>query len=158
MSLERHHLPDRSATFDGRDVFAPAGAEIAAGMPLAELGPALDPATLTRLDRPAPQLLAGGTVGLVVVQVDGYGNVQLGGDATVMEALGGRGAKIELSAGEQRLTAAAGATFADAPPGQPIFLVDSDGCPALSVNKGRADTLLGGLRPGDSIRVRKAAG
>ena len=34
------------ATFDGRDVFAPAAAHLCVGVPLTELGPEIDPATL----------------------------------------------------------------------------------------------------------------
>ena len=41
-----------SATFHGRDVFAPAAAHLARGLPLGELGPALDPAALARDDVP----------------------------------------------------------------------------------------------------------
>ena len=41
-----------SITFHGRDVFAPAAARLASGVPLAELGEQLDPASLRRVSVP----------------------------------------------------------------------------------------------------------
>ena len=61
-----------SNTFHGRDVFAPAAAHYAAGVPAAALG---DPATsLLRLPFPRPTLEAGVVTG-EVVYVDHYGNL-----------------------------------------------------------------------------------
>jgi S-adenosylmethionine hydrolase len=153
VSLERHGLDHPAATFNGRDLFAPAAAHLAAGMPLAELGPTLDPDTLVRLERPAPQPLEGGELALVVVQIDGFGNVQFAAGAEVLGQVGGLGALLELSAGGHRLAVRAGRTFGDVAPGQPVLLVDSDGCLALSVNRGRADHLLGGLHARDVVHV-----
>ena len=45
-----------SATFHGRDVFSPAAANVALGLPLAELGPPIDPEALVRLELPAPDV------------------------------------------------------------------------------------------------------
>ena len=153
VSLERHGLDHPAATFDGRDLFAPAAAHLAAGMALAELGPTLDPDTLVRIERPAPQQLEGGELGLLVVQIDGFGNVQFAAGAEVLGNLGGLGVLLELSAGEHRLAVPARRTFGDVAPGQPVLLVDSDGCLALSVNRGRADRLLGGLHARDVVRL-----
>jgi S-adenosylmethionine hydrolase len=80
--------PDRGATFDGRDLFAPAAAELCAGSALHELGEAIDPASLVRL--------VGGVVEqgrlqdgrsclrAEVTWVDHFGNLQLA--ATVADA------------------------------------------------------------------------
>src|ERR687898_2055175 len=45
-----------SATFHGRDVFSPAAAHLALGLPLAELGPAVEPSSLTRIEVPKPDI------------------------------------------------------------------------------------------------------
>ncbi len=80
--------PDRGATFDGRDVFAPAAAALCAGTALEELGDPIDTASLVRL--------AGGVVEqgrlhdgraclrAEVTWVDHFGNLQLA--ATVADA------------------------------------------------------------------------
>jgi S-adenosyl-L-methionine hydrolase (adenosine-forming) len=50
----RYALQPVSRTFHGRDLFAPAAAHLALGVPLAELGPPLDPEVLVRLSIPEP--------------------------------------------------------------------------------------------------------
>src|SRR6266849_6939730 len=48
-------LPQVSATFHGRDIFAPAGAYLARGITLFELGPQIDATTLQRIDIGPPE-------------------------------------------------------------------------------------------------------
>ena len=60
LESDAYFLHPISHTFHGRDVFAPAAAHIAAGVALAELGPALDPGELVRLDIPRPDARATG--------------------------------------------------------------------------------------------------
>jgi S-adenosylmethionine hydrolase len=67
-----YRLPEVSDTFHGRDIFAPAAAHLAAGVPLAELGPAV--ADLVAFDDPPPQREAAGLSGRVV-HVDRFGNL-----------------------------------------------------------------------------------
>ena len=54
VSRSPHRLEPVSATFHGRDVFAPVAAHLAAGAPLAEAGEPLDPDTLDTIELPAP--------------------------------------------------------------------------------------------------------
>src|SRR5690348_6124886 len=44
-----------SRTFHGRDLFAPAAAHLALGVPVSDLGPPIDPELLVRLDLPQPR-------------------------------------------------------------------------------------------------------
>src|SRR5947207_2897353 len=50
LSNTAYHLPQVSSTFHGRDIFAPAGAHLARGVALQELGEPLEPASLQRID------------------------------------------------------------------------------------------------------------
>src|SRR6185295_15391270 len=50
----RFRLSDVSRTFHARDIFAPAAAHLAGGVDISELGPALDPGGLVRIDVPTP--------------------------------------------------------------------------------------------------------
>ena len=68
----RFARPSVSHTFEGRDRFGPAAAWIAAGTPVAELGPAL--AAYVRLERPGPTV-SGGRLRGTVVWVDTFGNL-----------------------------------------------------------------------------------
>lgn len=140
-----------SHTFHGRDLFAPAAARIAAGTPLAQVGVAVDPATLTRL--PEPVVATGeGWFEAEVRTVDRFGNVQLAARAAELDALGPVGTSLTLGT----TPAVRGDTFADAPAGGFVVLLDSAGYASVAVNRGRAVVVLG-VAPGDRVRVEAGA-
>jgi S-adenosylmethionine hydrolase len=64
-----------SPVFHGRDVFAPAAAHLARGLPLERLGPKLDPSNLVSLKLTEPEVEAGKIRG-EVLGVDRFGNVR----------------------------------------------------------------------------------
>jgi hypothetical protein len=89
VELRRDAVPaDRGATFDGRDVFAPAVADLCLGIPLPALGEPVDPASLNRLIGGVVEVgrLRDGRACLrtEVTWVDHFGNLQLA--ATVADA------------------------------------------------------------------------
>jgi S-adenosylmethionine hydrolase len=158
--------PTVSRTFHGRDVFAPVAARLALGVPLAEAGPALDPATLVRLPTPVLHRTDDGFAAEVLT-VDHFGNVQLAAPADLLDVLPDRvrvagPADRQLQAGASaaapRPEAVAGAvavrglTFGDAPAGELVVYPDSAGLVAVAVNTGRAADRLG-VRPGDVLTV-----
>src|SRR5690606_8858804 len=66
-------LPSISATFHGRDIFAPVGAALASGAKKpADLGPPLDALVPSWIDEPR---VAAGRVSGVVIAVDNFGNL-----------------------------------------------------------------------------------
>jgi len=73
-----YQLPQVSTTFHGRDVFAPAAAHLATGVPLEKLGPRA--INLVRLPFPGPQTTPNGDLDAHVMHVDHFGNLIL--DAT----------------------------------------------------------------------------
>jgi S-adenosylmethionine hydrolase len=80
----KYWLPKVSNTFHGRDIFAPTGAHLAAGVPLSELGtPIKDP---IRLDLPRPEKTENGWLAHVTI-IDIFGNLTTDLPA---EALDGR--------------------------------------------------------------------
>src|SRR5215213_1428861 len=96
ISLSPWRLEPVSATFHGRDLFAPVAARLAGGEALAEAGTPLDPGELVALELPRPRQEDGALVAHVMV-VDGFGNVQL--DAAP-DDLGGRlGHAVEVGDG-----------------------------------------------------------
>ncbi len=50
-----YRLPVVSTSFHGRDIFAPAAAHLALGVPMDALGPQVDPGDLIRLPIPEPR-------------------------------------------------------------------------------------------------------
>jgi S-adenosyl-L-methionine hydrolase (adenosine-forming) len=140
-------LPDVSMTFHGRDVFAPVAARLAAGVPLADAGPAIEPDSLVRL--PEPIVVVGdGFVEAEVLTEDRFGNVQLAAPGPALDGL-----DEHLLVGGVRAIRAD--TFADGQPGRLIAYVDSAGKVALAVNGGRAVVALA-VTPGDILRLTNA--
>ncbi|MFC8849885.1 MULTISPECIES: S-adenosyl-l-methionine hydroxide adenosyltransferase family protein [unclassified Micromonospora] len=137
--------PQVSRTFHGRDVFAPVAARLASGAPLADAGPAVDPAGLARLPEPVVRAEPGGGFAAEVLTVDHFGNVQL---AAPGERLAPLPARLRVAG----RAAAHGRTFGDAPPGALVVYVDSAGQVAAAVNGGRAADVLG-VAPGELVAV-----
>lgn len=141
-------LPTVSATFHGRDIFAPVAARIATGADPADAGPAIDPATLVRL--PEPVVVGGdGWLEAEVLTVDRFGNVQLAAPGTTLDSLG---TNLTVNG----LPATRGRTFGSVPPGKLVVFVDSAGHAAVAVNGGRAAVVLS-VSPGDVLRIDTAA-
>src|SRR5207248_478206 len=84
---ERYRLSSVSKTFHARDIFAPAAAYLAAGVAIGELGPAIDPETLVRVEVPEPAV--GRTqISTTVLAVDRFGNVSTNAVPAHLESLG----------------------------------------------------------------------
>lgn len=66
-------LPTVSATFHGRDIFAPVAAHLARGVPLEDLGRPLD--RILWLPRPRPVRRSDGTLEAHVLHIDRFGNL-----------------------------------------------------------------------------------
>jgi S-adenosylmethionine hydrolase len=127
-----------SATFHGRDVFSPAAAHLALGLPPAELGPPIDPEALVRLEVPEAELSERGIVA-TCLYVDHYGNMQLNVAREQLEALGiVPGRRVVVAIGGKQVEAVATRTFADAEPRQLILYEDSYRNVALAVSRGNA--------------------
>jgi S-adenosylmethionine hydrolase len=147
-----YRLPAVSATFHGRDVFAPAAAHLACGVPPDALGPQLDPASLVSLPAPVCQV-DGDRIRVEVLAVDHFGNVALAAGTGELAAVGlrsGAAATLRWPAGAEPVRL--GTTFADAPPGELVLLVDSAGHLAVACRGGSAARRTG-LRPGTVIEL-----
>jgi S-adenosylmethionine hydrolase len=108
-----------SATFHGRDIFAPVAAALAGGASLAEAGDPLDPAALVSLSLPAPRWMNGVLIAHVRY-VDRFGNCALNVRHEELADSGlklGRPATLELPRGVS-LAATFVRTWAGPPPGE----------------------------------------
>src|SRR5215216_2638765 len=156
LTNERYHLARVSRTFHARDVFAPAAAHLAAGVDIADLGPAVDPATLIRLPIPEPDVRSAQLHGTVLA-VDRFGNVQLNLRREHVAAIGlRRGDRVELDLELDAYYAVVAETFADASPGELILYEDSYGAYSIAISGGDASALTT-AGPGDAIRISPAA-
>ena len=139
----QYALPQVSRTFHGRDLFSPAAAHLALGVPLDELGPPVDPDALVRLELPAPAVAAG-RIRATVLAVDRFGNAALNLTRDDLErAAVVPGTTVEVDVAGNRFFAVAARTFADARDGDLILYEDSYRNVAVAVSRGSAATLLG---------------
>lgn len=117
-----------SRTFHGRDVFAPAAGRLLAGAQLHELGaPAHERVALALPSRPQ------------VIAVDRFGNLITNVDEPADVEIGGRTVRLAR-------------TYADAPVGGLLALMNSDGLLEIAVRNGSAAETLGVSR-GAEIRL-----
>lgn len=141
----RFFRPRVSATFHGRDIFAPVAAHLANGLSPGELGPTVD--DWVRLEWPEPCGEAGRIEGLVLY-ADRFGNLITTIDAETAAALGD-GARATVAGRTCSLVR----TYADAPPGEVVALVGSSDLVEISVVQGSAlDALAAG--PGTPVTLR----
>ncbi len=136
--------PDPSTTFHGRDIFAPVGAHLSKGVPLEELGPAIDPVTLVTLDLPQCQWENAEILGCIQY-IDRFGNL-----ITNIPDTWVRGKLGSVRVGDRQIPG--GKTYSDVPRGWAIALVGSHGWVEIAINGGNASYTLE-LTIGATVRV-----
>jgi len=134
--------PTASATFHGRDVFAPVAATLVTGTPIDSLGaPCLDP-----LIRRTPEARRGpnGSVLGEIIAIDRFGNA-------ISNLIAPRGGRIEICGRVMPIVR----TYADAPVGDVIALVGSSGFVEIAQRDGSAARALEITR-GTPVTLRSA--
>jgi S-adenosylmethionine hydrolase len=154
ISRSPHRLEPVSATFHGRDIFAPVAARLASGAELADAGQHVDPDELQVLDLPHAQVREGEVTAHVLL-VDRFGNASLDVGHNELAGSGlalGKAVEIEVRAGE-RFIATFAQTFADVRPGDVILYEDAYRTLAIAVNRGDAAAALK-LAPDATVTLR----
>lgn len=158
-----HRLAPVSHSFHGRDVFAPAAAHLAMGVPIEDLGRPLDPRTLRELDWPVP-LIRPGSLATHVIYVDTFGNAKLSALAADVEAsfpglVLGEPMSVRMAgdAGQpgREVRATWAATFGSVPQGALLLYPDSYGRACLAANQGSAAASMG-ARVDREVTIRRA--
>jgi len=148
----QYHLEAPGATFAGRDIFAPAAAHLCNGVPLAELGEAVDPNLLLPGVVPLSRIEGDETIA-EVTWIDRYGNCQLNVGPDDVAALGNRLSVVLTSPTGERSTRAANVVRNFSEIGGGIGLVvDSFGMLAICVDRGSAADELS-ITVGDAVRL-----
>jgi S-adenosyl-L-methionine hydrolase (adenosine-forming) len=144
-----------SSTFHGRDIFSPAAAHLATGVAIDELGPSIEPDSLTRLDVPKAES-SDKRIRACCLYVDRFGNMQLNLTRQHLDRLGiAPGVQVELELSSERYYAIAARTFADVRRGEIILYEDAYENIAIAISGGSAaETFL--ARPGVDVRIRIA--
>ena len=147
-------LEPLSATFHGRDIFAPVAARLAAGSLVAEAGEPCDPDLLVKLELPRSRLEDSALVAHVL-HTDRFGNVSLDVDHDDLADSGLKlGRPVELDLGEQRVHRATYArTFADVNAGELLVYEDAHRRLAVAISHGDAAVRLG-IALDDELRIK----
>lgn len=133
-------------TFEGRDVFAPAAARIAAGAALSEIGvPAEEP---MELSLPKPRLADDTLVGRVIY-IDHFGNCITNIETQDLEGMEG---EISVSVAGQQI-GGMHRTYSDVPVGEPVAVLGSLGHLEMAVNQGNLAEEIN-VDVGSPVRVR----
>ncbi len=134
-----------SATFHGRDIFAPTAAKLALGASLEELGAELD--TIVLLDIPRPKKAPGNVFQGAIMHVDHFGNLITNIHRTALP----EGQPAAVRAGSHRLRGIH-QIYGEVPAGNSLALFGSSGYLEIAINGGSAHAALR-LNPGDVVTV-----
>jgi hypothetical protein len=154
ISARKYMLPQVSATFHGRDVFAPVAGHLARGVPPEEFGPEVsDPVCLPI---PRPRLEASRALLGEVVWIDRFGNCITNITAADLDRFADSvGGEVEIFL-DGRSVGPVGASFIEVSPGGRGGIIGSTGHLELFRYQGN---LAGewGVGPGRPVRVHAAA-
>ncbi len=155
----QYRLPIVSSTFHGRDLFAPAAAHLALGVPLDAIGPPLDPATLVAVHWP-PVVVRANELETTAIYIDTFGNVKLAGlTADLLDAIEdlehGDELDVLLGPGARRhLRLRWSTTFGGVAQGEYLLCEDSYGRLCIAQNQDDAARTLP-LTEGTAVVIRR---
>jgi S-adenosylmethionine hydrolase len=152
IGLSPARLEPVSATFHGRDIFAPVAARLALGEDPTTLGEPIDPAGLVPLVLPEPEITAE-AIKAHVLGHDHFGNISL--NVSHEQLIAGPlqlGTPIVIEpAGGARMEASFVRTYAEVSEGALLAYEDASGMLAIAVNRGSAVTALGVARDAEIV-------
>jgi hypothetical protein len=138
LTSARYRLAQVSATFHGRDIFAPAAAYLWRGTPISALGPAIRSDSIRQIELPEPTVAARAVRG-EVIYVDGFGNLVSNIDRPTVAQFGAGfhqkylSVRIKRGAAIRILDA-----YGDAPKGVPLAIFGSFGLLEVAIRDGNA--------------------
>ncbi len=160
-------LPTPSSTFHGRDIFSPAAAHLASGVPIAKMGSVRADVTIL----PLPQItITPTTIQGEAIRIDHFGNVLTNiayfhwvDDDTlelqptyqqneVTAPIRIKAADVQVTAGWHTLTGIY-RTYSDVAPGQHVALIGSRGELEVSLNQGNASETMS-IRVGAPVTIQ----
>lgn len=138
LTSPKYRLKLHSATFDGRDVFAPAAGWLSKGVPPSKMGRKIvDPVSFPRAD---PKRNKDGSLVGRVMQVDRFGNLITNINRSDLAPWISAGKTPILTIKEQRIRGLK-QSYAGAAPGEPAALINSDDYLEIFCNQAKARTL-----------------
>jgi len=155
ITAEQYFLQPVSATFHGRDVFAPVAGHLSLGVEPAAFGELTE--AYVRLSLPRPSPCGRSSMRGQVLRVERYGNLVTNLERNDLDALVGEepATRLVVDAGGRELRLVT--YYAQVPAGSPGATIGSAGFLEIFVNQGNASQLLG-LDRGSEVVVRRHEG
>ena len=149
LDRETYHLAERSRTFHGRDIFAPAAAHCANGVAPSEAGSAVE--TFERLSIPRPRRLEDG-LEAHVIHVDRFGNLVCNVERADLADF--RDSRVSISIGAVTI-AEISPHYAAVRDGKPLALWNSWDRLEIAVRNGSAARQIR-ARVGDRVQLKRS--
>ena len=149
----RYFLSSVSRTFHGRDIIAPVGAHVAAGLDLRKLGPEINIRQVVRLDNLGARISESGELVGKIVFIDDFGNLITNIHFNTLRdsAKADEKGRIQVKVGSHVINGLS-ETYGSARSKDTLALIGSRGYLEIAVNKGNASHALNAEK-GDSVRV-----
>ena len=145
-----------SSTFQGRDIFSPAGAHLAAGWDFKLVGP--DVPQLVRLTQKTSTATDKGIAGDIIALDDPFGSLVTDIPGDEFKKLGyNLGDKLRIEINKKSLTLPYVKTFMDVPVGDSLLFIDSRDHVSIAVNQGNYSKKFKVEPPGAIFIPRKGA-
>ena len=149
---ERYMLARRSSTFHGRDLFSPVAAHLASGVPVHELGPAIEPATCRKIAMPECTTCDGGASwDGSIIYTDHFGNLVTSLDSELLDS-----SKAWVISAEKLSRLPVARTYGDVADQEPLAYRGSSGTIEIAIRNGNAAALFG-LKDGDPVRAESVS-
>jgi S-adenosylmethionine hydrolase len=154
----QYRLPVVSSTFHGRDLFTPAAAHLALGVPLDSIGPEIDVNDLVRAEWPIATV-EDGALEATIIYRDTFGNLKTSALASDVprsfEGIGqGETLVVQLGAGDEPIHMPWSATFGQVAKGDHLLYEDSYGRLCIAQNQGDAAKSLR-VAEGATVRITR---
>jgi len=132
----KYFLPEQSATFHGRDIFAPVAAHLSLGILPSRLGEKTDQIHTIDIPNPVFEKERNRIIGNVI-SIDHFGNIIINITEKHLADLKTTEKDFTISVGTMKITGMV-KTYADVKAGMPLALIGSAGFLEISINHGNA--------------------
>jgi S-adenosylmethionine hydrolase len=151
LTNRRYHVEPVSNTFQGRDIFSPVVAHLAAGADFKDLGEEVSSASLASIDLPRVHRESDGGLVAQIIDIDRFGNARLSAMQKDLDLQYGAPLQVKID-DDDAMDARYVQSFGASQVGDLVLVPDSHWRLSLAVNKGNAARALL-LAVGDQVRI-----
>lgn len=149
ISERKYMRSNVTATFEGRDIFAPVAAHLAQGVPIESFGQKADHLIQLRISQP---LISNHHISGEIIHIDGFGNIITNVTYSQIQDLMTIGQKYQVTINEMPKTMKYMKSYAYVSPGELVIITGSSKYMEISINQGNAQKLFN-AKTGDPIII-----